>query len=402
MARLMPILLAVPCLAVQEPESLTVEQELAALIEQTNALDSFHLLYDMESEVEGEASQMSMELVYLAPDLGRMRVLGAEGEVDNWMVGERVYVLTDEEWKSAVLTEPPVRVALEEAFPAEEQPLEAGVDLRLTLEREASGAGNFQLTFRNLPAGRTCVLGWLQNLQNWSGVSAEGSSLSWEEDGLRCQVSRETGLLEELDVTSEKGRMRMRLREADVNTVLAPELTEIPRAARAAPVDVELCRALIPGRGQLRFQAFLRVEHQLASGKRSWNGLARNDWRGVLEALHRPALLEGYAEWLARMTERIGENAERARAECDAHDSPEHRAEFERKVAQGRASLEEVLSQGETRYLDGLSALESARDEPRQELFDTEREVVDELWAELLREPLLATYDEEFGELLER
>src|SRR6185503_16696674 len=82
-------------------EEPTVEQELAALIEKTNALETFHLVYDMASSEDGESG--SLELLYRAPDLGRAHLSSSEGDTDFWVQGKHMYVLADDRWRSARL-----------------------------------------------------------------------------------------------------------------------------------------------------------------------------------------------------------------------------------------------------------------------------------------------------------
>jgi hypothetical protein len=49
-----------------------------------------------------------------------------------------------------------------------------------------------------------------------------------------------------------------------------------------------------------------------------------------------------------------------------------------------------------TRYRESISALE-LHGEPRAELLEVEAEVLAALWAELVREPMLALFDESFS-----
>ena len=55
----------------QEPEDPCIEQELAALIEKTNALESFHLVYDTKGP--GKERPKTFEFIYRAPGLARVR-----------------------------------------------------------------------------------------------------------------------------------------------------------------------------------------------------------------------------------------------------------------------------------------------------------------------------------------
>jgi len=61
MARLAWILAAVPWVTPQqESEALSIEQELAALIEKTNAVETLHLVYDMEGSADEWPSKATL------------------------------------------------------------------------------------------------------------------------------------------------------------------------------------------------------------------------------------------------------------------------------------------------------------------------------------------------------
>ena len=66
------------------------------------------------------------------------------------------------------------------------------------------------------------------------------------------------------------------------------------------------------------------------------------------------------------------------------------------------AQIKKDFENSKTEYVDDLPPIESERNEPRQELFDIEAEVIAELWDEVMREPVLKAYDEKLAEALER
>jgi hypothetical protein len=287
---------------------------------------------------------------------------------------------------------------LYERFP--ESAVESGVCVVMNMSKSASGEGGVQLAFMGAPWNRPCVLGWLEMLRHRTGVTVRDSSLEWDDGGLRCRVSRETGLLEEASSESDEGRMQLRLREGQIDCKLASELVDLPDAARNARVDAELTRRFAFNRNSWRRLAFLHVESQAESGKRDWSELARNDWHEVMDALHRQAIAKSYAKTLSDLRTQIETVSELAREDAEKDKSEENRAEVQKKVAEQRAKMEEALTGLRTSYVDSLPAIEPERHEPRQDLFDTEKEVIDDLWKELILDPLLAYFDEKFAEAL--
>jgi len=396
MFRLRAALTGVLLLAPQQGDEPTIADELTALIARTNALEGFHLVYDIESEIEGEAQSTTMELFYRAPDLARMRATSEGATLDFWVEGTDLFMHQGGSWKSASLASLPCMQVLDESFPVEHAS-GGGVAAFLTLRRGASEKVEFHMSMGYYASGQPTLLGWLENFQRWSGVQRDGKWLSWEEDGIRCRVSRESGFLDEIEATSKKGHLLLRLREAET-AAPGSELVTIPEEARSAPEDEALLHTLVPG---ARITAFHRAAEWLELGGHTWDELASNRWRTVMEALHRRELVVGYTKWLAGIQEQVAKSADGARADLEKDDSAENRAEVERHTSEARTALEENLERGKTRYLGSLQELE-AEGKEHPELADIEREVVEALWSELLREPVLAAFDEKFGELLGR
>jgi len=374
----------------------SLEEELAALVERTNRIETLHLVYEAESEVDGEAETMTVELVYRAPDLGRMRVTSSKGVFDQWIVGDRLFIHAEGRWQSAEMHMDSAGLRLlGEHFPREPGALGPGVAFGLTLRRQEDEV-DFNLQCVAMPGGRDRLLGWIGKLQRGSGVVVEQSDLRLEEDGLVYVVARDSGLLRQVQASTQRGWVRFALREARVDESLDPAWTDLPEAARAAPESEELARAFRSTLRTERLFAFGRVEGQLASGKREWNALARRQWEEVLEVMHGEPLLECQATTIERLRASIPEGAERSKRDRGEEDSPERRA-WEEKVAEARTSLASHLDEGEAKYRASIEALTLPGVEPRQELLDVEAEVIAGLWDELVREPMLALFDESFA-----
>lgn len=408
------ILLVVAALVIpQGKEERSVEDELAALIEKTNALESFHLVYDMGNAGEEGPAKATFEFVYRAPDLARMRATSDKGEMDMWINEDQMTWRTDIEeqgdgaWHRASFPDPlPASLVLDELFPGDESPLGPGVFLRMTIRDDPdTGKAAFHVSFGQARQGRTFVLGWLDNLRRRSDeLSTEGQSFVLAGEHFRFRVSRSNGMLEQVEADSDEGPVEFKLRECHLDEPLEEQLIELPEEAKAAALDPEMTRGFegLFGPGSLRHEAFLRVEGQLDTDKRPWNELTRNDWRTFLDALHRGMITKQQSDWIEQLREYVDKKAEWVRSQRAENDSPERLAELETEVAKDRAKLEENFESAQSKYVDDLPAVESKRNEPRQELFDIEGQVIADLWDELLREPILASYDEKLAEALER
>ncbi len=397
----------------QEPEELNVEQELAALIEKTNALETFHLVYDMTSPGEETPTKATLEFLYRAPDLARMHVTGDEGEMDVWMDEAQMVLRSDldEEdgaWHRALFPEPlPASLALDEFFPNPESPIGPGAFLGMKVRDDSeTGKAAFEVSFGQASQGRAFLLGWLANLRKRSDeLSIEDQSLSFVLAGehYRLRVSRASGVLERVEADSSEGAIQLDLRECHLDEPLEEGLIEMPAAARAAALDPDMTRSLgaLSSSRNVRHEAFLRLENQLQTDKLPWNERTRKDWGTVLDALHRPMVTEKNSGWIDELHEHVDQLAEWVSTQRAENDSPERHAELKQRVAEYRAKLEENFDSSQTGYVENLPSIESDRSEPRQELFDMEAEIIAELWDELLREPVLSAYDEKLAEALE-
>ncbi len=114
-----------------------------------------------------------------------------------------------------------------------------------------------------------------------------------------------------------------------------------------------------------------------------------------MDAFHRERT-SGWAEsWLEEFEGSIADAAEEVRVRRSVGDSDEQRSQLEQEVAVQRARIVEYLEEQELQYAQSWPAIEP--DVARPELFEVERDVIADLYAELFNEPALAAFDEELG-----
>ncbi len=390
--------------APQEKAPPSIEQELERLVSKTNALETFHVIYGFEGsegEGEGEGEGLSLELVYRAPDLGRLIASFPDGEAETWVVGKRIYARFSGEdfWRSAAVPDPsPAHEVLDDRFPAEEGMLEPGVGFEI-----AFAATRFNSSVRRFPCGRWALVSWLREMQGRvSELFVEDERLGWDGDGVRCFVSRKTGFLERVENTSKVGERPFLLLEGHFDEPLDPSLVILPDQARNAESDPELRRSLEQRYHPtiVRREGILRITRLLDSEERSWDERTRADCRAFLDVLHR----EWNGAWLADLLDDVEKSttglADWVRAQRSLDASDENRARLEEKVAEHRARLEENLDEVEVRYAESVPAIESIT-VVREELLELELDVIGDLVDELLREPALELFDEELEAALE-
>lgn len=398
------VAVALCALPQDEAEPLSLEQELAHLIEKTNALESFHLIYDVDHERDGKSEAMALEVIYRAPDLGRIRWSMPEGDVDMWVVGNHMYYFTDDRWQCGVLPDPPAaHELLDQLFPRDAQVLEPGVSFAMTVIKDPDpDKHQFQMSFNGAPCCRPFVVSWLANMQrHLPDILLEDSTFIWSTDGCRFFVSRETGLMERIEGGTEgEVKLSLRLRESIIDEPLDPDLVTVPDEAKDKAIDPEMTRpleqSLLPS---FRHGGFSRVDAQLDSEKRAWNDATRSDWRSFLDALHREWIDKQFARWLEGVSHDIDKRANWVRTQLSEDDSDARRAELEEQMDLHRAGLDGRLGELLTQFLEFLTS--TAPEVDRQELFDIELEVIDELWDELVVEPTLAAFDERIAAVLE-
>jgi hypothetical protein len=370
----------------------TIEQELAALIEKTNALESFHVVYSMESTVEGAPSGMSMEVDYEAPARGRLLVSTDDGEQDMWIDGDRMYMCTAGVWRKAELPTFRTCRVLDELFPRASDTLAPGVMLDLRLERKGDGIA-FQIDLATALVDRSVVLGWLGKMRrDRSNVTVEGETLVWSGEGTRVTISRSSGFIEGIDVSTPRGESQVRSRSLRIDEALGQSVS-VPREAREVDTDAEFTRQLQARLLEdLRNAAFGRICARIDRGDSEWAGRTVVDWRSLLEVLHQERMDHRYAQWLEGVREGVRQRAESLREARGNDRSADALERLRRSAAEARVSLEETLDREETKYLESLS---KGPDDLRQDMLDIEEAVVRERYDEVVRQPILTLYDEE-------
>ena len=375
-----------------------LDQELATLIETTNQLETFHLVYEV---TRGGEEPAVLEFIYSAPDRMRMRSSG-EGSPDIWVEGLQFFLSAgdadDGGWNRVQLPEPPFAMArLDDLFPPSGDALGQGpyIDIGIAYNSETDKT-DFRLTIA-CETARTTLLGWLREARS------SPRELSIDEQEIVCtgerhsfSVSRWNGILERVSIVSAAGEsMEWRLKECYLNQTLDEDLLRLPDEARSAEINPDLAPTFdhLSRPDHVRAVALFRVERLLSEGRRTWDEGARDDWREVMQALHREWIPTRVASWEEELRQWIDEVArigeQRARQSG--------RAELAEWVAEQRGNLEEKVRNASKVYRDRLPAVESEDLPPRQELLDAESEVFEELWDELVVQPLLDTFDEVVG-----
>ena len=217
---------------------------------------------------------------------------------------------------------------------------------------------------------------------------------------MRLVVSRTTGMLEEVFIANSDGDGTVRLRECQFDAEVDPALTRPPSEALVAALDPKIAGSYEQMPAELRKLALLRIEGCLAADMRTWNDVARTDSRAVLASMHRQIIEHRYTDWRAKTREWMDRAVEAAREKLDANDSAENRATVVQYLADIRTGLEKSTAGAGAAYAESLVAIETSRNAPRQELYDLERAVVSELWAEIVADPLLTTCDQASAEVL--
>ncbi len=248
------LLLLATLLNVQESETeRSISDEIAELIEKTNALSSFHASYQFEIRESVDETQFgSIEFAYEAPDRGRIKFSSPEGVMDLWSFGSRMtmhYPGEDgkESWKTAAIPasafeplEPSeAERVLDERFPPSapsESELEPGVSFVLQwpgMEDSKREGLNANVMYKNR---RARLLDWFGYLQDHtSAIQVNGEQLVLGVEDSLCWISRESGFIERLEIpeTPESKSMVLTLEALRLDEPVA-ELFKLPPEAATA------------------------------------------------------------------------------------------------------------------------------------------------------------------------
>lgn len=367
----------------EQPEQ-SVAEEIAALIESTNALDSFHCVW------LGEEEGQRLELAYEAPEKGRVSFVTPEKVQERCFDEERLYFRDeDERWRACELPRSEPRAKLDELFPTGQR-LGPGFEFFLGGEVGLACLASFQ------PGGRDALLAWLGLMEHESAmVVREDDVLVWTIKNCELRIARDSGFPRQITVRAEERSISLTLEQCslDEEAPVAPPEDAEP----AAEDDIErmlLGMWALPS--LVRSDAFARVGAQLEAETLEWNARTRADWHELQVALHGQNIEWALVEWMKELLEYIDEAVLWARATLEESDTPEVRAALATHFDELEQGLAPGFEQAPANYLASLQELEDARDE----LLEAERETILRLHDEQVTQPILEYLAEEREALL--
>lgn len=394
----------------EAPNGTLVERELASLVEKTNALKTFHLVYDVTYTGEEAPWNATIEVYYEAPERGRLRVITDEGGMECWIDGADLYSRGDafgEEWLRITVPEPPPSSRLfDELFPGVQDPpdsLGPGVVLNMSVSVDPGAKPQFNCSLTWQDGSRGYVLSWLDFLKRSpSEVVIDEETLTLVDPSYRMRVSRLNGILESVEGASETGTLELKLRACNLDQPIDESILTPPSEAMSEEPDPRITQQFKQSNlDGLRRRAFLHVDSLLTSGGRHWNDVTRTDWRTLLTALHRERINQHYAPWLEELYDHVDHWAEWVWEQIEEEDSADARERLAEQVDESRAGMEEDLESARAGYVSSLPRITSEQLNPRAELFEIEGVVIDELWSVLFSKPILGAFDEKVLTLLE-
>jgi len=385
-------------LAPQQEQEPSIAEELEALIAKTNALESFHLVYRGSNGEEGDAAKEAhMEVAYRAPWEASFTLQTPEQGMEGHTDEERFYLRqgADDEgaWRWCAIPDSVVRQTLDELFPRDGQRLGRGVAIDL------KGTGGLQLAFVCGTYGRDVLLGWLRRMQHDAEhVSSAGENLLWSDGMLQLRVSRATGFPVSIVVSKDETELQLDLESAEFDGDVGPFVARPTEAERDEELGAPLRWMIAPG--LLREGGFMRLESQLSAQKRSWDVRTRADWETFLRVLHTQMLRDSSEKWVAQLREGVDQTAAWARSKLAQQDTAENREALRKFLDEYERKLDDAFARSLERHVESLPEMHSNAHEPRQELFDVEREVIERLYGELVSGPIHAYFDEQLEAVL--
>lgn len=372
---------------VQDGEA-SIEEELEALVEKVNAHDSFRLLYRGSGETEGDTHEVTLEIVYLAPDRARVRLEAAENSSVHLVLDRDIFVRADgAEWRRARIPSCAALSRFEELLPTEGA-IAPGVVFHFR------GGAEFRLSVGRSELGRRCFLGpFSAMIEHAEDVSAEEQLLVWRNGTLTLAVSRVTGMLQSIEVTDGESRMHVELEEVELDRDVTEEL-ELPPEARECGVDAELQSTFDEQQASrnVRGAAFQRLSHQIRRGALELDARTRADLVEFLELLHTEGIDGQWGEWRTQLQGYVDEFMTWAREVRSREIVEPHASERREKL---EAGFQEALDF----YEGALAELEDF--DLSDEVLDLELEVVRRLHDKLVSGPILDSWDKQLEAALD-
>ena len=408
-------------LPVQEPVAAeTPAQVLDARIERTNALDSFLARWSMR---KGEEATLHITLRYQAPDRMRLDMdqEGDDGEggvSSTWVVGTRMAwrmargeasLAGDLDFAALPGPIPAALYELDTRFPMELRALGPGctLDTQWSVNEETDRAG-FDVALVYDSGDRTTLVGWLRHMRDEAATcKLEGEQLTWSrpDERIALRVSPRTGFLEALDmVSSDGGRLQLRLEQLDLAPALEAEVFEVtPRPEGADEMFPDGGAEVVGGPVLAHGMILARVNDQLEQGLRAWDEGTREDARAVLHTLHAGVLTGMQAGMGDELVKRLGTLVSWMREERAK--TPPGDPMVEQRLREAAAQRRDGFSRFLDAELPRLRALvgeppADLKGEHLADLVALDQELVAELLEQLVRAPLLEALDQLVAEVL--
>lgn len=364
----------------QEPEPApepTLAEELSALIERTNELETFHAVW------RGPTEEYSLEMAYAAPDEGCLKLVRPGGFEEQCFDASGLYFRTAEQsWLHCELPYSEARERLDELFPTH-LPLGPGFEFQFS-----------SVHFR--ADGRAVLFWWLGWLKDeCESVERQGDVLVATWDAGEAHVARDSGLPRRLTLPVEGEAITFELVQHSFDEKVVVTLPEDHEPApfeddHRAVIEVQYLDPVV------RTAGFERVGALLASRKLTWDSSARSDWETCLVAIHNQQIQWMQLGWMKDLLAYVNEHLARVRATLERSDTPEVRAALAEYLDELERVMMPAFEEAPTAYLSEMFELT----DPPEELLEAERDVVARLHDELITQPVLQYLREGREEIL--
>lgn len=381
-----------------------VSAVLAELIQRSESIGPFKASY----QAQGLGSEdMTFGFEYLPPERLHVVVESAAGRaMETWIDGSRIWFAGPSEqgeiWSELDLAEPMVDLPewydlLEERLPLQGEWAAYHPMLLVTWSmNEETDKVDFQCSAGCDRGPQRATLGWLRVLEkDPTLLRLTEDAVIQEHPRFRATISRRTGFLEELTMVSKDGEtatirlVALELDAAlDASAFLPPE-----RPASAQDLSAQMTQAFLALElSDARRTTFRRVDGMLDRGEIEWTTRTQDGLEDVLRAVHEPQIRSLAESYGARVRSKIAEFFAELRERLA---NGESQSALEPEIAQWRADLVNSLDEGPPALQGKLAPApeQPGRSEHWDDVLSLESRVLEELYGELLKSPLLNEFD---------
>lgn len=390
------------------PSDEEARERLEALIASTNDLEHFHAEY--VSTREGKEGHLTLD--YRAPGDARIRGVSTKGVMDlgsagsaYWMSHERpdsskVWGLVDMTDRGGAFEA--AMTCLRGEYWNEEGVPQVSVGIDWQLDENANRLEPF-LSLESKFVGRGdhhfALLGWLHRLLHVSEpLSIEGTALVYRGEGVLCRVDLETGLLNELRLSTEDSEhFAMTIKSADLSTPPSDDEFACPEPDPEAEDVSEQFRAKMLSTKNLRRFALLHVHSLLQRENRRLGGESSEELRTFLTALVEPMTVRSFADLLDKARSNSQQFADWVRSSLAAG---RPRGEIDQAIGERRKANEAQIERGRGLYLDQFGEIEDDGDDDWRAILVLERDVLEASYHAVLGGPVLEHFDASVADAL--